>query len=574
MKLEIKSGILWMMIMLLSISCVCDTRDNSQHIISGTESIKGVCPPWTYLKDNSSECICGDRVDGVVMCNEPSTGPTVFCQFFNDTPLRVCLLTCHCMSYSEKFDTVIMGECPYLCTSHYYYQIPDSNDKLTSTCSAVIQQNRTGQLCSKCVEGYAPSAYSYGIQCADCTNYHHNWIKYLLIAYLPVSVLYLAVIAFKLNAMSPSMNACIFVCQMVSSPSFMSLISGYIYTQTEFPIDLDVITFVYGVWNLDFFRLAFPPLCLHPSITTLQVISLDYIIAMYPLLLIFITYGLVKVHDQSTMAQLLCKPMTWLFTWFNNESTATVSLIDTFNTFFLLSYVKILNTSLNLLTPVQIVNTTGHVLDTYTYYDGSVEYFGSEHIPYAILAICICSTFNIMPLLLLCLYPCRCFQSCLNYCRFTNFNQRLHVFVDTFQGHYKLEPFDCRCFSVFFLVLRITGLFVFYFIKSGFFLIIFGLILIPITICYAIVRPYKNDIYNIIDIVFLSVLIMFCFAAASTAICSLETKCLSLTNVVIVLCGAFSPLYALVISVYKLFPKAICKRFKIFSPCHNFCAHK
>ena len=78
------------------------------------------------------------------------------------------------------------------------------------------------------------------------------------------------------------MNACIFVCQMTSSPSFMSLVSGYIYTQTEFAIGVDVITFMYSAWNLDFFRLAFPPLCLHPSITTLQVISLDYIIAMYP----------------------------------------------------------------------------------------------------------------------------------------------------------------------------------------------------------------------------------------------------------------------------------------------------
>ena len=79
MKLEIESGILWMMIMLHSISYICDTGGNSQHIINGTESIKGVCPPWTYLKDNSSECICGDRVNGVVMCSEPSTGPTVFC---------------------------------------------------------------------------------------------------------------------------------------------------------------------------------------------------------------------------------------------------------------------------------------------------------------------------------------------------------------------------------------------------------------------------------------------------------------------------------------------------------------
>ena len=40
-------------------------------------------------------------------------------------------------------------------------------------------------------------------------------------------------------------------------------------------------------------------------------------------------------------------------------------------------------------------SASGHVLDTYTCYNGSVEYFGSEHMPYAILATTICIVFNI-----------------------------------------------------------------------------------------------------------------------------------------------------------------------------------
>ena len=106
------------------------------------------------------------------------------------------------------------------------------------------------------------------------------------------------------------------------------------------------------------------------------------------------------------IAQFLWKPMTQLFYWLHKESMASVSFINVFCTFFLLSYVKILNTSLNLLTPVQVVNMTGYVLDTYTYFDGSVEHFGSEHLPFAILAICISIIFNIIPLVFLCLHPC------------------------------------------------------------------------------------------------------------------------------------------------------------------------
>ena len=135
------------------------------------------------------------------------------------------------MSYSEKFDTVILGECPFLCTSHYYYRIPNSSDQLDTTCSTVILQNRTGQLCSKCAKGYAPSAYSYGVQCVDCANYRYNWIKYLLIVYLPVTALYLAVTVFQLNATSPSMSACIFVCQLISLHSYASILVNIFKTK-------------------------------------------------------------------------------------------------------------------------------------------------------------------------------------------------------------------------------------------------------------------------------------------------------------------------------------------------------
>ena len=288
---------------------------------------------------------------------------------------------------------------------------------------------------------------------------------------------------FKLSATSPSVSACIFVCQLISSPSYMSLLSAYLksYTDAFGDASFKFVVSMYGIWNLDFYRMNDFSLCLHPRISALQVMCLDYAIALYPLVLIFITYVLVQVHDQSTVIQFVWKPLRQFFIRINKENTTSISFINVFSTFFLLSYVKTLNTSLNLLTPVQVVNMTDHVLDTYMYYDGSVEFFGSEHLPYAILAICMCVIFNIIPLVLLFLYPCRYFQSCLNSCQLINFNLRLHTFVDVFQGYYKLEPFDCRYFSAFFLVLRFIGLLAFYFIKSGFVLVIFGLFLIPAT---------------------------------------------------------------------------------------------
>ena len=144
------------LIMLQLSNSLCDTGSSHNfQPINQTKSknISSLCPTWTYLNDNTSECVCGDRMNGVVLCNDSNT-ILLWCLSSNNLAPSMCLLTCHCMSYNERFDTVIMGECPYLCTSHYYYHIPDSYNQLNTTCSTVIQQNRTGQLCSKCIEGY------------------------------------------------------------------------------------------------------------------------------------------------------------------------------------------------------------------------------------------------------------------------------------------------------------------------------------------------------------------------------------------------------------------------------------
>ena len=87
---------------------------------------------------------------------------------------------------------------------------------------------------------------------------------------------------------------------------------------TSFEIVVKIVIFMYGIWNLDFYRMDISPLCLHPRISALQVITLDYTIALYPLVLIFITYVLVQVHDQSTIVQYVWKPLRQCFIWDEN----------------------------------------------------------------------------------------------------------------------------------------------------------------------------------------------------------------------------------------------------------------
>ena len=77
------------------------------------------------------------------------------------------------------------------------------------------------------------------------------------------------------------------------------------------------------------------------------------------------------------------------FSRFSKKLSIKTSLIQAFATFILLSYVKILNVSFDILTPgKRFMNASGiEVGKQYWYYNGSLEYLGKDHIPYAILAI-------------------------------------------------------------------------------------------------------------------------------------------------------------------------------------------
>ena len=141
----------------------------------------------------------------------------------------------------------------------------NNDTNLNRICDHDIDQNRQGQLCGQCTDNHSPSPYSYQLNCADCSNYKDNWIKYLLMAYLPLTAFFLAIIFFRINALSASMNATIFICQILSCPSMMSLISNYAHYYEKHPVynnfnavsTAKVLSTFYGVWNLDFFRMAY-----------------------------------------------------------------------------------------------------------------------------------------------------------------------------------------------------------------------------------------------------------------------------------------------------------------------------
>ena len=72
------------------------------------------------------------------------------------------------------------------------------------------------------------------------------------------------------------------------------------------------------------------------------------------------------------------------------------------------------------------------MVDLVLLYDGTVEYFGTKHLPLALAAIIVVIIFVLLPPVAMILYPFKCVQRCLTRCRLHR--PAVFAFMDTIQG--------------------------------------------------------------------------------------------------------------------------------------------
>ena len=117
----------------------------------------------------------------------------------------------------------------------------------------------------------------------------------------------------------------------------------------------------------------------------------------------------------------------------------TTSLVEVFTSLIYLSCSQLLLASLYILMPCTMYtyNPQSDVLTNRYFVMNSptVEYFGSQHLPFALLAIVLSTMFFTILMFLLFLYPSSWFQNIFNElgCNYIV----LHTFMDVFQDGYK-----------------------------------------------------------------------------------------------------------------------------------------
>ena len=551
---------------------VCSTSEGNMgfkeedNILFDMES--SLCSNTWFLKhkDNST-CECGSSLGQKIECNS--------------TTRQVKLLHCFCMTHNEEDDSEVVGGCIYSCVpgvygSGVYYSLPPNRSHLNE--GVCGHYNRDGQLCGECKDTFAPPVYSYDVSCVECKNHHSNWLKFIAISFFPLTIFWFVVIVFRISATSGHLNAFIFISQILTSPQRnRSLQQAQAAVGWIKKVLLAFVT-LHGIWNLDFFRLLYSPFCLHPRMSTIQAIALDYLIAVYPLILIVVTYLLVELHDYYVAVSWLWRPFKKCFLSIRREWNIRVSLINAFATFLLLSYVKFLMVSVDLLIPVRLYDIHGKRSSRLYLYFGEVEYFGKEHLPYAILAVGVLLIFNIFPIILLFLYTCHCFHKCLNRGRFSC--QALHIFMDAFQGCYKdgtEGTRDCRWFSAVYPLAQFVGLTVATVVYSvpKFWLSVFVFIHLVLLLILAIARPYKSSVHNTADccLLFVSAVLYVVDMAGNTASVGQYSELAQVMHTLAGFLFLVPLMYLAGLALYKLLAhkkltKKICQRIHTLLQCN------
>ena len=515
---SIEFAVAFVAFLFLRVGCVAEDRINdAPHArMNNNTAINCSDRPWLVGDD----CTCGDSLDGVVYC---------------DSSKEVFIMSEFCMAYYDLIGEEVVGRCPYTYTLFsdpnisnvgLYLKMPSTVDQLEHVLCDHL--NRQGFFCGKCKENFSYPMYPDFMKCVECDPSHYagNWMLYIAISFGPLTLFLILVVCLRISATSAPMNVFIFVSQIISHPPFQR---GFNHTIDISFLPSGAKTFMrflhslYGLWNLNFFTALIPPFCL-PHQDVYDVISLTYIIALYPLLLLILVYIFIELHSRSfRIIVWLWKPFNLCYARFRRQWDIRASVIDAFATFLLLSYVKLLFVSSDFFAPSQIFTKNGTALGIASYFDASITLSPDPKLILAIIGIALMLlSFVCLPAVLLLLYPCGFCQKCLSSCHLNS--QALHFLMDSFHGCYKNGTDgtrDCRSFASIFLFARIAVCFEYALTNFNYHTTVL-ITCTSLAVLIAVVHPYnkQNTIFNHLDplmILFLVVWLVFFHDARQAA---------------------------------------------------------
>ena len=401
------------------------------------------CPTW-FKKSANGSCECGDELGGQIRCDKENQ--------------RVSIAMNFCMTYDNISQELQMGYCGYLYTPNLtsyqesiraFTTLPRRPKELNKACE---DHHLQGLLCGQCENGHGVAINSLISQCTKCSSLFAAGVSVLLIMF-PITIFFVLVITFRLNFASGKALGYVLFCQ--GYVVVAKIYSGFYYSMYDsmgtcgrFALHFS-LSFSEVWWYFQTFIYIFKPLCFHEGMTSLQVVLLQYIYVIYPLLLIFVSWMCIELRSRNfRVAVYLWKPFHRCFVKMRRKWSVSDSIVHAYATFFFLSFWGLCFTSASLTFSTPVWNMNGTITSTVLVLDPTIRSLSSGHLPYVVTATVLLFFLGLCPTIFLCLYRSRIFTKC---CLLGARTQLVvNTFVETFESCYKdgmNKTFDFRFLS-------------------------------------------------------------------------------------------------------------------------------
>ena len=300
------------------------------------------CPPWHFYNKNDGNCECYSLEfsveDGIIKCRDNGITMLQYGQ---------------CMTHDRNTGATVVAKCPYFQPAGHnvsevgYITLPINVSELNDYMCGPM--NRRGSLCNECIDDFGLSATSFLYTCSNCTGFSTTYgiPLYILIEIIPITILYLIILIFRINLTSSPMTCFILYSHSIMNTIIIDLehpIPEIVFQVKYFRI---VVIASYGMWNLDFFKYILPPFCLSSHLKQTHIALFGYISVVYPLCLIIITLMCIELHGCNFLPIVwLWRPFHKYFVKLRKEWNTKSDIIDVFATFLLLSCSKMMYQSL------------------------------------------------------------------------------------------------------------------------------------------------------------------------------------------------------------------------------------
>ena len=195
--------------------------------------------------------------------------------------------------------------------------------------------------------------------CTECI--WHGWVIFIFLGIAPVVILMILLATLHTNITNGALNGFVLYSQLVSLQfpglgyiSWVHVAIGILnfsIISITCSLYIPILLIVHSMWNLKFLTLVPVPIfCLPLVDTAAEVILLQYVIAVCPLVFILVTYTWIRWYNNGyRFVVYTTRPIHQLLGHFWQKFKIHPLLVDTYAGLMLLSFMRILDASIKLL---------------------------------------------------------------------------------------------------------------------------------------------------------------------------------------------------------------------------------